>query len=218
METAFVTFRKFTDPDLAEALIQQLEAAGIPCEVEDNQNYFNPTFVKNPLSRDIAIRLRQKDFAAAQQLLMTRAQQQFAEVPAGHFLHEFTDAELKDILQKPDEWNEEIQWMAQTLLKQRGIAIDETLLQQYRTARTRTLARPESDGSLWIVAGYASAILGGVVGLFVGGALAFGKKTLPDGSRIFRYTEGERTHGKIISGISAVLFPVWIWYRLNLHQ
>ncbi len=88
--------------------------------------------------------------------------------------------------------------------------MDARLLDLLNKSRLQELAQPEEKqtANLWL--GYLFALLGGVVGLFMGWHLATAKKTLPNGERVYVYRERDRQHGKWILGLSIVILLVWI--------
>ncbi|MCW3109501.1 MAG: hypothetical protein JWQ09_4007 [Segetibacter sp.] len=69
---------------------------------------------------------------------------------------------------------------------------------------------PDTSHRYWIYVGYASAIFGGLFGIIIGWTLAYFKKTLPDGQRVYVYREEERKHGNRMLIISIVSFIFWI--------
>ena len=74
------------------------------------------------------------------------------------------------------------------------------------------MSKPESSGNLEVVIGYIAGFMGGFLGLFIAYHLMKHKKTLPDGSQVYNYTETDRKNGKyifiisVISMIGSVLF------------
>jgi len=126
----------------------------------------------------------------------------------GHYLFEFTNEELYEILEKPDEWNYIDYKLAQKILKERGKDINENLLASLKEERVTELSKPERRYSFWIIVGYISSLLGGLLGLAIGWILWTMKKTLPNGERIYVYSESDRRHGKIMFMIGIIIFPI----------
>ncbi len=66
-----------------------------------------------------------------------------------------------------------------------------------------------SADSARFVAGYIFAILGGIIGAFIGGNLAFETVTLPDLRKVKKFDKTSRMHGIIIFIISMVACGIW---------
>jgi len=65
----------------------------------------------------------------------------------------------------------------------------------------------KSAGAGWLIPGYLFAILGGLIGIFIGVHLMSGKITLPDGTKVKKFNQSSRTQGTImlIIGIIAII-------------
>ena len=80
--------------------------------------------------------------------------------------------------------------------------------------RIEDLAKPESNQKLWIWFGYAAALVGGLLGIIIGHLLWKGKKTLPDKTQVYTYSESDRKHGKIIFYIGILMLTLIILFRI----
>jgi len=67
------------------------------------------------------------------------------------------------------------------------------------------MTKPEGSQKVWIIAGYILALLGGLIGLFIGLQLLTYKKTLPNGDIVHVYSELDRKHGLIIIVIGVIM-------------
>jgi hypothetical protein len=214
MPEARFTFQKFNDEVLADNLIAVLTTAGIDILVEDDKQIFDPSFASNLLTREIRLKLRPEDFEKAQQIVAEYYSKQLDEVDKDYYLFEFTDLELTEIITKPDEWGDFDYQLAQKLLKDRGKEINPEILTLLRKQRNEDLAKSESSNSYIIYLGYISAILGGLVGILIGWHLAYSKKTLPDGRRLYRYKDSERNHGTRMLLLAAIILLMLLLARL----
>ena len=93
-------------------------------------------------------------------------------------------------------------------MKERGREITELELTQIRKQRIAELSKPEPGQNVYIIIGYISAILGGLLGIFIGWHLLSYKKTLPNGNRIYAYSQNDRIQGNriLIVGIISIIF------------
>jgi hypothetical protein len=146
--------------------------------------------------------------------LLQQDNQALEHVSPDHYLFQFTDQELYDVLGKPDEWNELDYKLSAKILKDRGKEVDEQTIKKLKQDRINALATPERGGDLWIAIGYVSALCGGFLGIFIGWHLSSFKKTLPDGRRVKAYTPSARQHGSIILFIGLVVLISWISFLI----
>ncbi len=226
MKEEWVTYRRYNDIALAKETAQALTENGIPNTVVDGTKYFDVSFANNSFAADIHLKMLPANFDKADNLLESLFKLSLDDVDKDYYLCSFTDQELTAIITKPDEWGQFDYQLAQQLLQQRGKTVDSNEVQLLKLNRLVELAEPEPVKGIWIVIGYAASfvgaltgILGGFVGIIAGWALAFSKKTLPDGQRVFVYDEHSRKHGKGMIVIGAVIFifrvGFSIWFLLR---
>ncbi|MGY3795181.1 hypothetical protein [uncultured Aquimarina sp.] len=207
MENEYSIFRKYKTLEQAKDLEELLLKNGIDSIIADNVPSVDSMFGANPLNNEIEIRIKQTDFKKAEQILELQAENLINEVDKDYYLFEFTKEELYEILLKSDEWNEFDYKLAQKILQDRGKSINEELLNSLKKERLEQLAKPEGNQKSWIIAGYFFAILGGMLGLIIGYFLWTSKKTLPNGQKVYSYTNKDRRHGKYIFYIGLIVFP-----------
>ncbi|WP_236262991.1 hypothetical protein [Aggregatimonas sangjinii] len=87
------------------------------------------------------------------------------------------------------------------------------MLNSLKKERIKQLAKPEENQKAWIFCGYVFAIFGGFLGLIIGYFLWTAEKTLPDGNKVYSYSEKDRKHGKTIFFISVIIFPTALFLR-----
>jgi hypothetical protein len=56
MQEVFLTFKRFNHEEIANDLIEQLKKCKIEYQVEDSDKFFDPTFARNPLQREIHVK------------------------------------------------------------------------------------------------------------------------------------------------------------------
>ena len=99
----YAVFRKFSDVDQAKELASTLKDNGIEYELVDNSPTFDVTFSGNTLQNEVQLKIKQVDFDKANKLLEEEAKNLINQVNKDHYLFEFTNEELYEIIMKPDE-------------------------------------------------------------------------------------------------------------------
>jgi|GEM_PF-1626736 len=68
--------------------------------------------------------------------------------------------------------------------------------------------------SAWLlVIGWISAVLGGLVGIFIGAHIASAKATTGHGERAFRYDDYSRKQGIPMVVVGLMVFALGVWLR-----
>ncbi|MFI0427945.1 hypothetical protein [Mariniflexile sp. HMF6888] len=213
MKEQFSIFRKFPTLEQANELAIELGKQGIDFILDDNVPPVDVTFAGNTLRNEIEIRIKQSDFEKAEEILEKNAETLMDEVDKDYYLFEFTNEELYEILLKSDEWSKFDYTLAQKILEKRGKSVDKDLLNSLKNERLKELAKPEGNQKPWIFAGYLFSLLGGFLGLVIGYFLWTSKKTLPNGQKVYSYTEKDRKQGMYIFYIGLIIFPVILIIR-----
>lgn len=204
----FLTYKKFTEQDQVNTLIKLLEENTIEFKTAEDRESLDSLYGNNHFSHHYYIKIRQKDFAKVDSLLLEINERELDTVDKDHYLYEFNDDELFDLLSKPDEWNELDYQLAKRILRERGKDVSSDIIQLLKAQRLNELAKPEESAKTWIYAVYIFSLLGGLIGIFLGISLSTDKKTLPDGRRVYTYSQEDRTHGNRIVIIGIVMFLV----------
>lgn len=207
------TFRRFSDLDEARAFAEELNVLGFHAAYESDTPVQDPLFVGNGMTWHL-VKLPNKEFEPAERALLDRAVQERVDIPADHYLHQFNDQELMEILLKPDEWSAEDAVMAQTLLRQRGKPVSPDAIEVIRASRAEQLREKDPSPRGYIIAGYVFAFIGGLIGLVIGWHINTSKRTLPNGERVPVYASQDRKHGARIFIIGVVAFVIWSGLRL----
>jgi hypothetical protein len=215
MQPELLTFRKFNDLALAQNLAAILADNGIEYLLEESPVLFNPTFAtRTEMSTEYSVKISSADFTEATKLIAAHESTFTDDVEADYYLFDFTTTELMEIIAKPDEWSSFDYALAKKILAQGGIPIDEAAEKRFSEKRIAELKQPERSETTWVTFGYVFAIIGGVLGFFIGWELWNSKKTLPNGEQVYTYTEGDRKHGKQIFYLSALGLVIGIVYKI----
>ena len=224
MADTFITYRSFNDKVFAVDLYNKLKGEGIPVVWEDSERYFDVSFSYNEMLKMYYIKLRQEDFKKADDILSRLAKEDSKEISDDYYLFSFSDDELKNILKKPDEWNELDYYLARKILDERGIKITDETLEKEKAERMEELRRPWNTDVVWIVC--ASLILFIAVRylliffifgyVILGIYLSFSKKTVPGGLRVNAFSSGTRLFGNILLVISSIISLLIMLYAFEV--
>jgi fumarate reductase subunit D len=221
MAEQFINYRSYNDKAVAVSLYDQLTKQGIPVQWEDSEGFFDASFANYEFLNLYYIKLLPADFKRADEILLKSINESGERPAEDYYLFSFNNDELRDVLKKPDEWNEfDIYW-AEKILSERGVQVKKELLVQDKIERLNELKKPWQLDKLWIVCavGLCLAALifpdvrlaAGV--MFVGGYISFSKKTIPDGQRVPAFSSGDRSFGKLVflAGIVLAVYHVLIY-------
>lgn len=222
MNPDFITYQKFNDPALAEELAEQLEQNNIEYTIEEESLTFNITFVLNdPLQKEYAVKIKSEDFEKVNELLKKNEETNTDEIGKDYYLFSFTDDELMDVVTKADEWSAFDVVLARKLLAERGKEISEQKIATIQEQRIEELKKTEASQLTWIIVGYLMALSGAfllvytsAIGIFIGWHLSSYKKTLPDGERVYGYSDTDRKHGIRIFYLGIIVFAGSLAYLL----
>jgi len=215
---SFLTYKTFYEKERADVLTRILSDNGIEFEITEDRESLDSLYGDKLFNQQYFVKLRKDDFKKADSLLFDASAKELNNVDKEHYLYNFTDEELFDILSKPDEWNGFDYQLSQQILKDRGKNINADVIDLLKKQRIKELAKPEEGQRNWIYAGYIFALLGGLLGIFIGWHLSTFKKTLPNGERVFGHTENDRRQGKRIFIIGVIMFIVWITARISRND
>jgi len=205
MEPEFITYQKFDDAALVNELVETLKEHKIEYYVQEETSGFDPSFVMSNAPLDYAVKIKSEDFDQVNRLLKEKEEKNIGDIPRDYYLFSFTDDELMEVVTKADEWSAFDVVLARKILAERELSVDDKKLADIEEKRIEELRAPDKPQTLWIVIGYIFAFGGGVFGIFIGWYLANGKKTLPDGERVYEYSENDRKHGRNIYYIGIVM-------------
>lgn len=214
MKEDFITFQKFSNQNSAIELGVFFNENKLDYLLEDNSLSFDPTFANNDFGKEFCIKIKKYDFDKANNLLIEKSGNEIFEIEDNHYLLSFSDDELFDVILKRDEWNSFDVSVAEKLLKERGKEVTQEKIEELKNARILELSKPEQSQKGYIIVGYIFSVLGGLLGMFIGWHLLIFKKTLPNGNRIYAYSDNDRKQGNRILILGGIFLVIWLIYRL----
>lgn len=201
----FTLFQTFTDSESARPTIDLLTAAGVAVQIDDTRLLYSNVLQQTPTLPEVRVLVPLTDLARARTLLETSAAEA-DDMPADHYLREFSDAELVDLVAKPDEWSAHDYVWAQQLLAIRGNSLRPAEVQALRQVRTEQLATHKPLPTVWRIVGWITAVLGGIIGIVIGWNFYASRTTLPDGRSLATYSPADQQQGLWMMGVGTVTF------------
>jgi hypothetical protein len=208
MDENLKAFRTFNSIEEAEPVMDILTNAGIACKPVNPTDTLASSMAMQRNAFEVQILINIEDFDKAEQALLAEAKKNALIIDKDHYLSSFTDDELMEILEKPDEWSEADYIAAQALLKSHGKSITEEDIKRMNAARLEELRKPVAAENIWIALGYLFAVVGGLGGLIMGYLFMTTKKLLPNGERVYAYDEYTRKSGRNIFIFGVAAFAV----------
>lgn len=205
-----VTIKKFNTYIEAAGVVELLEKNNISYTIEKTEASEDIVFAGNTLDEELHVKVKTEDYEAAQNLLAELVEVDVEKLEKDYYLFEFSDKELLEILEKPDEWSLNDYHWAQEILKQRGQEIEKSRLDEWKKKRLEFLSKPERVTGKYIRMSYFFCVLGGLVGFFMGRHVNRFFKILPNGHKILAYDEESRRKGKRIETIGLFCFVVYV--------
>jgi hypothetical protein len=209
-----ITYKKFKTQEEANELIDLLKSNNIDYFVENISPSVDITFTGGTeLDDKIAIKLKSTDFEKVDSLLNTIATENIGLVDKDHYLFDFSNDELYEILENFNEWSKTDFVLAQKILNDRGENISDEKVQELKIKKIDELRQPEKGHKGWLIFGFISAILGGLLAIFIGYHHFRFKKSIPTGEKVYAYDTKTRKTGLRIFfvGVIALIFWIIIW-------
>jgi len=150
------------------------------------------------------INVRRKDFRAARALL----EDEFGKIPLpeNHYLHDFSDEELKDLLVDQDAWSPFDVAHARKIANVRGLNLDEL---NEESEKLSALRKEGKTAPTWLlVLGWVTVFTGGLFGVGIGWSLVYMVDKTPEGDYP-TYNEKTREMGKKMLSSGIVMMIVW---------
>lgn len=210
-------YQSYLSLEAAQPLLTILQQKDIPYEIvadSGRSEVFDPSFANNASFSRVVVKLPPADFEWVRRLESEAHQPLMAEVDPNHYLFKFTDEELFDVLTKPEEWNSFDVSLAGQLLRERGRDVSADAVRMLRQHRNAELARPEESQNTWVMLGYVTAALGGVLGIFIGWHLYRHHKSLPDGRQVAAFSVSDQRHGFRIFVLGIIGLVLWTVVRV----
>jgi hypothetical protein len=211
----FLVYKRFYEQEMANELTEILTANGIEFEVTEDRESLDSLYGDKHFNKQFFVKIKGDDFEKVDSILLNLSNKDLETTDKDHYLYGFTDEELFEIISKPDEWSKFDFQLSKKILSERGKEINQDTIDLLKKQRLNDLAKPEEEQRNWIYAGYLFALLGGLIGVFIGWHLSTYKKTLPNGQQVYGYKQGDRKHGRRIWILGTIMFVISLTIRFS---
>lgn len=105
MNAIWKTIDEFNYENEAQPLIDMLKEHNIPYEIKYIERTFNPSFLSNQLLEKIVVNVPEIHYSSTCALWQkTLSESEWYDVYP-HYLDDFSEEELKKVVENPDKWN-----------------------------------------------------------------------------------------------------------------
>lgn len=150
MNTSSV-LKRFSNLNEAQECQKLLSERGIETRLADNLPPVDITFSGNTVGNQYEIQIDPVNFAYAESILGEQEIEALPLVEEDHYLYQFTDEELIEIFQKPDEWSKLDYALAREILLKRGKELDQGKFDLLKEERLMQLRKPDPSQKYWII-------------------------------------------------------------------
>ncbi len=221
----FEYFREFLNIEQAKDMAAILEQHNILYKLEKPQVLIDEAIVGRTILPEVILKILPRDFERVNAILAHIVESQ--SIPEEHYLLEFSDLELFDVLKKPDNWTIEDVTTAKKILINRGFEVTNEHLQELQQQRFSELKEGKKAQLQWLFF-YGLCIIFGVIFLhpfFMIAGVGMGFYYWQDKSRdmkgqaFYTFEENTRRMGQLIFYIGILLTVVLfilMFYRAHL--
>jgi hypothetical protein len=211
---AFETYMAFSSKEEAAPLLEKLERQDVPFQLVDTSPSLDLTFGGAQGFRDnVVLNIQPEDFEKVDRMMQQEAAEIFKAMGKEHYLYEFSDEELIEVLKHYDQWSKLDFLLAAEVLTSRGIAYTQNDLQDFKNQRLRVLSRPDRLNQKQAIILFIYAFFGYFK---VGWQLMYDTKQLPDGKRVYSYDKQARKLGRPIFYVGIIMAGLWVSLMLYI--
>ena len=103
--SSLLTFSRFFSIEEAKPLTELLGKEHIVFLIEQEVNQLDPIYIGNNMDPMIVVKIPQESFRRVNDLLESRAAIEIQRADPQHYLYSFTNSELLNVLNNPEEWS-----------------------------------------------------------------------------------------------------------------
>ena len=191
---------------LREAGIETSE--GIAGSSNGLGEFYNP---RDNDPNEVIIKVRRRDFERARSALEDDLA--LSSLPDDHYLHDFSDKELIELLVDQESWSAYDVAHAKRLARDRQLDLDQVKKEIQVLEEKKREGKSATKGLLAL--GWATVFAGGLIGVGIGWSLAYMEEKTPSGNYP-TYNEQTRETGKKMLSWGIFMMVAWYHYEFFL--
>jgi len=214
-EKDFAFYKSFFQQEDALPYAELLKEKDVPFRLEGTDVLITEAIVGTPSFPRIILKILPEDFKKVNRIIEIEIKRNVKNFD-DHYLNDYTDRELLNVLKEPDKSSIEDFIITQILLKSRGIPIEASALEGMKQERLEILKKGKDEKSIWLATYLILLILGAVFfsPLAMIAAIGMGwyywkdKSVDIDGNSYFTFDPQTRNFGfamLIITGIIVII-------------
>ena len=137
MPDEFLVFRSFYTEEEAISLMTFFKEKGIDCSMVKHRPILDKVYVGVNYDPEFHVKIKGYEFSKANEILDRHIDQHLSEIGEEYYLYSFTDNELLEIIEKPDEWNNQDIVISKKILRDRGVAITDKEVTEKKLSRIK---------------------------------------------------------------------------------
>jgi hypothetical protein len=203
----FLTYSKFYTEKQAEELSNFLKENNIEFLIEHEKELLDKIYLGNSLDALVLLKIKHEDFEKVNNLIVSKYTIDISTVDKDYYLFQFSNEELLDVMNNPEEWN----YFDRALSKQILESSNKELLVNH-TPDSNTTYSPIRLELIWLLAEYLLAIAFNYTGIIIGLITIVARKTLSNGKSVRIYDSWTIRHGYILMvvGLIRTIFFLFI--------
>ena len=210
--TNFLTFRTFSDQQFAKEFTLLLSEHQIEHVLESSGSN-NPLLTAAADNEQFYVKIQGVDFNKAHQALREFYARQVEQVESDYYLFSFTQEELLDLIQHPNDWSDFDYALATKLLKEQGIQeIENTVVLPEEIPQNKRPSFTEED----LMRGIVTSLFGGFMGAWKGWTVLTDTIILPNGEEEHAYSEPDRKRGGTLFAVGGALLFAYVLISIVL--
>ncbi|MBB6613146.1 hypothetical protein H7F15_19055 [Pontibacter sp. Tf4] len=116
----FILYQKYFNEKEATQLVELLQNDSIEYQIENHSPAPDIIFLNSEHEKEFWVKLKKEDFATADRLQAEFLHSLIENIDPAYYLFGFSNQELSEIINNPDEWSKLDVQLAQKLLQERG--------------------------------------------------------------------------------------------------
>jgi hypothetical protein len=135
----YLSYQKFATNDDTLSFIYLLKKYNIRFKIEDTTQIFDPTWANNNHELKVNVMVFADDFSKLDTILENQSELSIGDFDKEHYLFNFNNDELIDILKKSDEWSIQDRILARKILEQKQIVFSDEEITTWKEERYKLL-------------------------------------------------------------------------------